>query len=174
MRRADTLRAVADLPRRLRRAIPGIALRTTCLVGFPGETEEHFRHLLAYVEEARFDHLGVFVFSPEEGTAAEKLPETPPAEVAAERRERLLRLQQQVVVARRRELAGTDATALLIRPEKPGRSDGAWIARLPRQAPDVDGITRVLGVPAGAHPGEFAPVRITGGRGCDLAARAGT
>jgi len=168
MRRADTVRAVAALATRLRRAVPGIVLRTTCLVGFPGETEAHFEHLLAAVEEARFDHLGVFAYSPEEGTVAGARRDAPPPEVAADRRDRLLRLQRGIVDERRRVLAGTTATALLL---QPARGASAWLARLPRQAPEVDGVTRVTGVPAGAKPGQFLVVRLTGGRGYDLAAR---
>ncbi len=176
MLRADAVRAVADLPQRLRRAVPGMVLRTTCLVGFPGETEAHFQHLLDYVADAKFDHLGVFAFSPEEGTAAFGRADTPPAEVAAERRDRLLRLQRQVVDARRRALVGTRAEALLLQPlrgdGRKGPGDVIWLARLARQAPEVDGVTHVKGVPDNAKPGQFIPVRLTGGRGYDLAADA--
>jgi ribosomal protein S12 methylthiotransferase len=171
MQRADSVRAVAQLPQRLRQAVPGMVLRTTCLVGFPGETEEHFQHLLAYVAAARFDHLGVFAFSPEEGTAAHGRRDVPPVEVAASRRARLLQLQRQVVRQRRQELVGTLDEALLLSP-LPDRHSPLWLARLPRQAPDVDGITRVRNVPAGAKTGQFIPVRLTGGRGYDLAAEA--
>ena len=78
MRRADTIKAIESFPARLRAALPGATLRTTCMVGFPGETEDHFNALLDYVEAVRFDHLGAFVFSPEEGTAAADLPGLPP------------------------------------------------------------------------------------------------
>jgi len=182
MRRADTLRAVADLPGRLRRAVPGIVLRTTCLVGFPGETETHFQQLLDTVAAARFDHLGVFVYSPEEGTAAHGRSDAPPKRIAAERRDRLLRLQRSIVDERRRALAGSTAQALLLRRAASGGESAelteiklgatvAWVARLPRQAPEVDGITRLTGVPATAQPGQFLAVRLTGGRGYDLTAR---
>ncbi len=169
MRRADTVRAVAALATRLRRAVSGIVLRTTCLVGFPGETEAHFEHLLAAVEAARFDHLGVFAYSPEEGTAAGARRDAPPPEVASERRDRLLRLQRRIVDERRRALAGTTATALLL--QSPSGRGSIWLARLSRQAPEVDGVTRVSGVPANAKPGQFLNVRLTGGRGYDLTAR---
>jgi ribosomal protein S12 methylthiotransferase len=176
MQRADAVRAVAELPQRLRRAVPGMVLRTTCLVGFPGETEAHFQHLMDYVAEAKFDHLGVFAFSPEEGTAAFGRPDTPPTEVAAERRDRLLRLQKQVVEERRRALTGTRAEALLLQPVRgdgrKGKGDVIWQARLARQAPEVDGFTHVKGVPDKARPGDFLEVRLTGGRGYDLSAEA--
>ena len=87
MRRADTIAAVGDLPRRARRAMPDVALRTTCLVGFPGETEPRFRHLLRHVAAAGYDHLGAFVFSPEAGTPAPDLPGRPRL-ATAERRMR--------------------------------------------------------------------------------------
>ena len=225
MQRADTVRAVAELPQRLRQAVPGIVLRTTCLVGFPGETEAHFQHLLAYVEAAKFDHLGVFAFSPEEGTPAFDLADEPPEEIAAERCDRLMQLQRRVVDERRRLLVGTTAQALLLQPSsvlrppssvpppstvhrppssvpppstahrppssvpppstvlrppssvpppstvhRPPSSAHPWLARLPRQAPDVDGVTYVSGVPADAQPGQFLRVRITGGHDYDLAA----
>jgi ribosomal protein S12 methylthiotransferase len=176
MQRADAVRAVTELPQRLRRAVPGMVLRTTCLVGFPGETEAHFQHLMDYVAAAKFDHLGVFAFSPEEGTAAFGRADTPPTEVAAERRDRLLRLQKQVVEERRRALVGTRAEALLLQPVRgdgrKGKGDVIWLARLARQAPEVDGCTHVRGVPDKARPGDFLEVRLTGGRGYDLAATA--
>jgi len=179
MQRADSVRAVAELPQRLRQAVPGMVLRTTCLVGFPGETEDHFRHLLAYVEAAKFDHLGVFAFSPEEGTAAfQKRADAPPAEVAVERRDRLMRLQRRVVDERQRTLVGTIADALLLAEpasstvHRPPSTAPRWLARLPRQAPDVDGVTQVQNVPPGSRPGQFIPVHITDGCGYDLKAEA--
>ena len=175
MQRADTVRAVADLPQRLRQAIPGMVLRTTCIVGFPGETEEHFQQLLEYVKAAKFDHLGVFAFSPEEGTAAWDLGEEPDADVAAERCERLMQAQRQVVDARRQELVGSLADALLIQKNEERRitnaeSGSLWTARLARQAPEVDGLTLVRGVADDAKPGGVVRVRITGGDEYDLEA----
>lgn len=171
MGRADTLGEVPGMCRRLRQAVPGIFLRTTCLVGFPGETEAHFQHLLQSVESAQFDHLGVFVFSPEEGTAACQLPDRPPPEVAGERRHRLM-LAQRLIARRKLRLGvGETATALLEQPLAGPRSRGVrWRARVASQAPEVDGITRVAGVPAEARPGSFIRVRITGFRGYDLRA----
>lgn len=167
MNRPAAVDATLGLAQRLRKAVPGITLRTTCLVGFPGETEEHFEHLLAYAKEAEFDHLGVFAYSPEEGTAASGMDGVPPPEVAEERCERLMAVQKQIVRRKAAALAGSQGTALLLR--KKGQ---AWIARLPSQAPEVDGETRVTGVPATAKAGDFIPVTVTGGRGYDLAAEA--
>ena len=187
MRRADTMRAVADLPQRLRQAVPNITLRTTCIVGFPGETEAHFQHLLEYVAQAKFDHLGVFAFSPEEGTPAFDMDDDPPAEVAAERCQLLMDLQRNVVDDRRRALIGTTAQVLVMGPvsrddgpvkmedgkvnrEEPPTLQAALSCRLARQAPDVDGITQVRNPPADVKPGQFLDVRITGGHDYDLEA----
>ncbi len=167
MRRADTIKVLPEMPDRLRRTLPGATLRTTCLVGFPGETEAHFQHLLDYVKRARFDHLGVFAFSPEEGTPAAKMPNPVAEEVAQERLMRLMRVQQAIVRQRNRERIGQSATVLLEHP--PARRNGTWQARLPWQAPDVDGITRVA-ASGDQHPGAFRTVRITGARGYDLRA----
>ncbi len=172
MRRADTVKAVADLPRRIRRAIPDAVLRTTFLVGFPGERDAHFAHLLDYVAEARFDHVGVFAYSPEEGTAAAGLPGMPSPEVADERQRRLLRAQRRIVAENRRGLVGSEAEALLLRPAPPVGGRPAWEARLARQAPEVDGVTRVTGAPAVAVPGDWLRVVVAGGRGYDLRAEA--
>jgi ribosomal protein S12 methylthiotransferase len=75
MRRAETIAAVAALPQRLRAAVPGITLRTTFLVGFPGETEADFRHLLDYAAAARFEHVGVFAYSAADAAAAAAMPD---------------------------------------------------------------------------------------------------
>ncbi len=167
MNRAPAVAATEGLAARLRQAVPGIVLRTTCLVGFPGETEAHFEHLLATVAESRFDHLGVFAYSPEEGTAAFGLP-APAPEVVESRCQRLMALQKRLARERAAALKGQVDTALLIRRD----ADGVWSARLPRQAPEVDGETRVRGVPETARAGDFVRVEVTGARGFDLTARA--
>jgi ribosomal protein S12 methylthiotransferase len=166
MRRADTVKHVASLPARLRAACPGIAIRTTCLVGFPGETEEHFRHLCDYVRESRFDALGVFAFSCEEGTAAAAMPNQVPAGVAEERRDRLMRIQRKVQREAAKSRIGTKTTAMLLRPTSHGR----WEARTDWQAPDVDGITFVAGCGPKAAPGDLMKVEIEAVRGYDLSA----
>jgi len=167
MRRGKAVAATQDLAARLRQTVPGLVLRTTCLVGFPGETETHFEHLMEYVERSAFDHLGVFAFSPEEGTPAAAMGGTPSRKVAEERCARLMRLQRRIVRRRVRDLTGREDTVLLLRRTKTG-----WVGRLPRQAPDVDGETHVSHVPRQAKVGDFVRVEITGGRGYDLMARA--
>ncbi len=168
MRRADTVGSVESLPARLRAACPGIAIRTTCLVGFPGETEEHFRHLCDYVREAKFDALGVFAFSCEEGTAAAALDGQVPADLAEARRDKLMRIQQRVQRESRKARIGKKVQALLLRPASGGR----WEARTEWQAPDVDGVTFVSGCSPKAKPGDFLRVEITGVRGYDFTAKA--
>ena len=166
MNRVPAVKATEGMAARLRQAVPGLVLRTTCLVGFPVETEAQFEHLLATVAESKFDHLGVFAFSPEEGTPAFDL-ESPEPEVAEERCQRLMALQKKIVRERAKSLTGTRDMALLLR----RGASGAWLARLPRQAPDVDGETLVKGVPETAKVGDFVRVEITGGKGYDLEAR---
>lgn len=168
MRRADTIAAIDTFPERLRTAVPGATLRTTCMVGFPGETEEHFQALLDYVKRVRFDALGTFIFSPEEGTAAAELPGLPPPEVARDRLARLMSAQRAIAKERNRERVGTTARALLLE----RAADGSGRARLPHQAPEVDGLVRLAHLPEGARPGDFLPVTLTGTRGYDLTARA--
>jgi ribosomal protein S12 methylthiotransferase len=157
MNRGKAVAATQDLATRLRQAVPGVVLRTTCLVGFPHESEEHFEHLLAYVAQERFDHLGAFA-----------MDGVPAPEVAEERCQRLMALQKTIVQERAKTLKGTADTLLLLRQE----SAKVWTGRLPRQAPDVDGETRVTGVPRQAKPGDFVRVEITGGKEYDLEAKA--
>lgn len=169
MRRAETCRAVAALPERVREQLPGVTLRTTCLVGFPGEKRAHFAHLRDHVREARYDHLGAFAFSPEEGTVAEDLAQRPRPETARRRRGKLLALQQELVADRNAALVGCEDVALL---EAPHDDAGVWQGRTPRQAPEVDGVTVVRGVPAATEAGTFVSVRYTGCREYDLMAEA--
>ncbi|MFM8277922.1 MAG: 30S ribosomal protein S12 methylthiotransferase RimO [Cyanobium sp.] len=156
-----------ELLRRIREQLPDAVLRTTFIVGFPGETEEHFQHLLDFVAEQRFDHVGVFTFSPEEGTAAASLPDPVPAAVAQERRDRLMALQQPIAAARNQAWVGR-IVDVLIEQEHPG--SGEMIGRCARFAPEVDGEVRVSPGPGGlcAAPGTLVPVRITAADTYDL------
>lgn len=165
MNRGAAVEATQDLAERLRAAVPGIVLRTTCMVGFPGESEEHFEHLMRYVERSEFDHLGVFVYSPEEDTPAFEMEDLPELEVAEERCERLMELQSQIVAKKLQALIGQEDSLLLLRQE-----GELWFGRLPRQAPDVDGETLVADVPATARVGDRMRVRITGFDEYDLEA----
>ena len=152
---------------RIREQLPDAVLRTTFIVGYPGETEEHFQHLLEFVAEQQFDHVGVFTFSPEEGTPAAALPNPVPAAVAQERKDRLMALQQPIAAARNAAWVGR-IVDVLIEQEHPGT--GEMIGRCARFAPEVDGEVRVQPGEGGlsAAPGTLVPVRITGADTYDL------
>ncbi len=140
---------------RLKEAIPGAVLRTTFIVGFPGETEEHFEHLLEFVQRHEFDHVGVFTFSPEEGTPAFSLPNPLSQEVMDERRDRLMAVQQSIS-HRRNQLEVGRVVDVLIEQENP--ETGELVGRSARFSPEVDGLVYVQGE---APLGSIVPVLIT-------------
>jgi ribosomal protein S12 methylthiotransferase len=152
---------------RIREQLPDAVLRTTFIVGFPGETEEHFQHLLDFVAEQRFDHVGVFTFSPEEGTPAAELPNQVPAVVAQQRKDRLMALQQPIAAERNAAWVGRIVDVLI---EQENPSTGEMIGRCARFAPEVDGEVRVMPGEGGlsAAPGTLVPVRITAADTYDL------
>ena len=153
--------------KRIREQLPDAVLRTTFIVGFPGETEAQFQHLLDFVAEQRFDHVGVFTFSPEEGTPAAELPNQVPAEVAQERKDRLMALQQPIAAERNAAWVGRIVDVLI---EQENPSTGEMIGRCARFAPEVDGEVRVMPGEGGlcAAPGTMVPVRITAADTYDL------
>ena len=169
MDRRDTIAEVPRMAERIRARVPGAVLRTTCLVGFPGETDAMFEELLSFVKATKFDHLGAFVFSPEEGTKAYSMPNPVPARVARTRHRRLMKAQAAIVAEKLDALADTEATVLLEAP--PARRGDPWTGRSERQAPDdIDGVTYVRGLPASARVGDFVRVRYTGHTDYDLVA----
>jgi ribosomal protein S12 methylthiotransferase len=136
--RRDTIRArVADI----RSRIPDVAIRTTCIVGFPGETDEDFESLLTFLEEMQFERVGAFTYSPQEGTRAAALPDDVPDATKRERLERLVELQRLVTAERYERRVGRIARALVDRVHE----DGEIEARATWQADDIDGVTRILG-----------------------------
>ncbi|MEB3273862.1 MAG: 30S ribosomal protein S12 methylthiotransferase RimO [Prochlorothrix sp.] len=151
-----------DLMVKLKAALPEAVFRTTFIVGFPGETEDHFEHLRAFVERHQFDHVGVFTFSPEEGTPAYDLSDPLPQAVMDDRRDRLMALQQPIAAARNAAEVGK-VVDVLIEEEHPGT--GLKIGRSPRFAPEVDGLIYVQG---DARLGSLVPVKITGAEVYDL------
>jgi ribosomal protein S12 methylthiotransferase len=159
--------AVRRYPEHARARLPGVVLRTTCLVGFPGETVAHFNELVRFVQGAGFDHLGVFAYSPEEATAAAKMPHQVSAAAGERRRNRLMMVQQEIAFRKAAARRGQPDEALLLRPATSGR----WIARTRGQAPEVDGITAVSGVAPDARSGTLVEVRYTGSAGYDMKAR---
>ena len=157
MGRGYTRQYVLELIARLRRTIPGLALRTTVLVGFPGETEAHFQALLELVEAVRFDHLGVFLYSPEEGTPASSFNDQVPRRTARSRARRLKALQARLVRQRLKALVGSVQPVLVegVSPE----SEFLLSGRLATQAPEIDGQVYIN---AGeGRVGEIQPVRIS-------------
>lgn len=158
----------ARLIGKLRKAMPDIAIRTTFIVGFPGETERHFEHLLQFVKEMRFDRLGVFVFSPEPGTPAAQLPHQVPREVAEERRHRLLVAQQEISRQRNKQFVGRELEVVL---ERFDRRTIAYEARSQHEAPDIDGVIWVQGERwRDGWLGTFMTVRVVGAGVYDLQA----
>ncbi len=153
---------------RLREAISDLVLRTTMIVGFPGETESEFNELLEFVQEARFERLGVFPYSFEPGTPATRLDEHLSEEVKNERRDRLMAVQQEVAFdwTRRQINRETEVIVDGSDPEVPNH----WLARSHADAPDIDGVVRVKG--KGLKAGDLVRVKITAADGYDLTARA--
>jgi ribosomal protein S12 methylthiotransferase len=166
MLRANTVEPVMTMAQRIRAVMPDATLRTTCLVGFPGETDEHFEHLLNFIKVTEFDHLGVFTFSPEEDTPAYDMKNCPAPEVAEERRDILMTVQRGILDKRAVALLGTETTALLESAVE-GEPD-MWFARTRRLAPEVDGAVIVSGVSEDAVAGSFVPIRYTGQEEYDM------
>ena len=138
MRRPANLAHVRRTIARLRDALPDVCLRTTFVVGFPGETEEEFATLLEFVEEVRFDRVGAFTYSHEPGTPAAALPDDVPEQVKAERLEALMRRQQPISLAKNQALVGRRLTVLL-----EGAGEGLTLGRSYRDAPEIDGLVLI-------------------------------
>src|SRR5262245_60905646 len=164
MRRSITARRMKDVIAAFREAIPGLAVRTTVLVGFPGETERAFDNLLAFVEDVAFDRLGVFTYSAEEGTPAANLPDQVPAQVMAERAALVQETQDRLAWPRLKALFGTRQTVLVDGPS-PDRAF-PFEGRLASQAPEIDGV--VLLRDRRLAPGRFADVSIAEVDGYEL------
>jgi ribosomal protein S12 methylthiotransferase len=127
---------------RIKIALPSAVLRTTFIVGFPGETQEHFQHLLEFTQRHKFDHVGVFTFSPEEGTPAYNLPNQIPAEIMAARRDQLMALQQPISLQKNQQEIGKIVDVLI---EQENPETGKLIGRSGRFSPEVDGQVYVKG-----------------------------
>jgi ribosomal protein S12 methylthiotransferase len=127
---------------RLKIALPSAVFRTTFIVGFPGETQEHFQHLLEFTQRHKFDHVGVFTFSREEGTPAYNLPNQIPAAVMTERRNRLMELQQPISFQKNQQEVGKIVDVLI---EQENAQGGELIGRSGRFSPEVDGQVYVKG-----------------------------
>jgi ribosomal protein S12 methylthiotransferase len=160
MRRPANIDWVYRTVEKLRTAMPEVALRTTYIVGYPGETELEFENLVSFVQDLRFDRVGAFTFSFEPGTASEALGDPIPEEVKQERLERLMSVQQNISLEKNQALIGETLHVLI-----EGQGDGISVGRSYRDAPEIDGMVIVEGeIPIG----EITPVRITGALPYDL------
>jgi ribosomal protein S12 methylthiotransferase len=140
---------------KIKAALPEAVLRTTFIVGFPGETDEHFEHLLQFVKRHEFDHVGVFTFSPEEETPAYRMPNQVTQSVMEQRRNTLMEVQQPIAAAKNRACIGQTLDVLI---EQENPETGEIIGRPTRFAPEVDGVVYVRGE---APLGSICPVKIT-------------
>ncbi|MCX5907372.1 MAG: 30S ribosomal protein S12 methylthiotransferase RimO [Deltaproteobacteria bacterium] len=164
MNRKVAEQEVRDLIKSLRKEIPGLILRTSLMVGFPGETREKFQKLLDLVRGTQFDRLGAFTYSREEGTPAAAMKKQVSEKVKAGRYHQLMTLQKQISRKKQKELLGSRVTVLV---ERPGTSDKVlWEGRTEGQAPEVDGMTFIT--KGEAHPGEMYEVLITDTTSYDL------
>lgn len=166
MRRPANMDWVYRTLDKMRKVLPGLALRSTFIVGFPGETEEEFQTLLDFIEEIRFDRLGAFTFSFEPGTTSELLGDPIPQEVKDERKDQLMTLQQRISLEKNQEWVGKTLDVLI---EGQGQYESSGepmaIGRSYRDAPEIDGLVFVEGNPP---TGEIVPVKITGAMAYDL------
>ena len=159
----------ARLVEKLRAAMPDIAIRTTFIVGFPGESDRHFEHLLDFVKSMKFDRLGVFVFSPEPGTPAYHLPNQVPSNVAKERYHALLSVQREISLQRNKAFVGRTLEVVL---ERWNPKTGTYEARSQYEAPEIDGIVKVKGGWMNdGLVGKFVNVRVVKALPYDLVAK---
>ena len=168
MKRGGNRASLERLIARVRERVPGIAVRTTFIAGFPGETEEDFAELLAFIKSVEFDRVGVFTYSDEEGTPAYELPDKVDAKVARKRRDRLMREQSRISLRRNRARVGSTVRVLF-----EGASDETdllWQGRMETQAPEIDGCVLINDAPEGCapEPGDFVNVLITEAQQYDL------
>ena len=169
MRRPERQHTLREKLGWLRGAIPDLALRTTCLVGFPGETEEDFRTLLTFLEEVQFDRLGAFAYSPQEGTRSAAYEDDVPAELKSERLEELLEVQRAISAERLARFVGRDTDVLVDRVADPDDDGATHLGRVRWQADDVDGVT-YLERGGWAEPGGFVRARIVASEDYDFRA----
>ena len=170
MKRPGTRATYERLLDRIRRTVPGVALRTTFIVGFPGETDEDFDQLMDFVSSVGFDHLGVFTYSHEEGTSAYGLPDDVPARVKRQRQSALMGLQKRIVSKAQQLRVGAQVRLLVDGPSSD--HDLVLRARLEGQAPDIDPMVYLTDCdPSEFTAGGFIQAEIVGAREYDLLAR---
>ena len=165
MNRAITQARLRERIQTLRRDIPGIALRTSVIVGFPGETNAAFENLLAFLRDVRFDRLGAFRYSQEEGSAAFRFPDQVPAAVAQRRFDRLMTLQQGIAAELNGEAVGRTVETVI--DEQDAGDSRQYVGRTRADCPDVDGTIFVRSERT-LSPGDFVSVRVTDSYEYDL------
>lgn len=168
MRRGGTASHVANLPALARKHLPGVSLRTSIITGFPGETRAHFEHLMDYLQEARFDHVGIFPYSPEKGTPSAEMRNTVPRNTVLHRIETLTDLQSRIFDEKAMAAKGTSAKALLERRLR----DSKWIGRTQAQAPEVDSVTEISVKSDRVQAGDFVDITFKSSSGYTLKASA--
>ena len=159
MNRAAAIEATRNAAERLRSAVPGVTLRTTIMTGFPGETQRRFDGMLDDLRRMKFDRLGAFAFSPEEGTAAAAMSGRPSRKIAEERERQVMHLAKDIWREKSKGMIGETHRALVVAP---------GVARLESQAPDVDGITYLECDSSYPDVGDFIDVRLTAVKGFDF------
>jgi ribosomal protein S12 methylthiotransferase len=170
MKRPGTRASYERLLDRIRQRVEDVTLRTTFIVGFPGETAEDFAELQSFVEAVRFDHVGVFTFSQEEGTSAHGLDDDVPAALKRKRQSGLMRLQRRIVARAQRSRIGSRVRILVDGPS--AEHELVLRGRLEGQAPDIDAQVYLTECdPSAVTPGDFLDANVVGSRGYDLIAR---
>jgi ribosomal protein S12 methylthiotransferase len=170
MKRPSNTRMVREMLDTLRAAMPDMAIRTTFIVGYPGETEDEFMELLAFVREAAFDHVGCFTFSPQSESPAAHEPNSVPERIKKRRQRQLMEVAQQVSIIRNRAMVGREIDVLVESASTARRNDvaaGLVIGRSYRDAPEVDGLVLLQGDFA---PGTMVRARVTQSLAYDLMA----
>ena len=169
MNRHTTKSGIMKLLAKLRKKVPGLVLRTSIIVGFPGETEREFKELLNFLREARFERLGAFTYCREQGTRAGRFANQVPESLKAERFDELMKVQQKISLSFNRSLIGKSLKVLI--DEREAGRDDLFLGRTQGDAPEVDGAVYVSG--RNVKVGEFCDVRITDAMEYDLAGEAG-
>ena len=171
MKRGGNRGSLERLLERVRRQVPGIAVRTTFITGFPGESEEDFTELMTFVKNVEFDRVGVFTYSDEEGTPAFELPNKVDPKIAERRRVQLMKEQSKI--AKRKHNAMIGETVQVMFEGESAESDLLWQGRMETQAPDIDGCVLINDVPKGFVPiaGKVVDVLIEDAQEYDLVGR---
>jgi len=162
MHRVDTKEHTQELIEKLQKAMPDAVLRTTIIVGFPGETDEQFEELLEFIKWAKFDALGCFTFYAEEGTAAAAMPDQVPEDIKEQRADRLMQTQQKIAFAANRKRIGTTLACLVDTVDEHRTGEGRFYG----QAPHIDSICVIN--KCAAKPGEFIKAQVVDVNGYDL------